>query len=101
MTKKMADVISELLNRRGYARVRADAAYADAWSEAAGEQMARYTRPGNLRRGVLEVLVANSTLMQELTFQKQAILNRLARRTERASTAATSPNKTLSKNDVR
>ncbi|HWC89656.1 MAG TPA: DUF721 domain-containing protein [Pirellulales bacterium] len=78
MTKKMADVLSELLTRRGYARPAAEAAYADAWHQAAGEQIARYTRPGNVRRGVLEVRVANSTLMQELTFQKQAILNRLA-----------------------
>jgi len=79
MTKKMADVLSELLTRRGYARAQAGAAYADIWHEAAGELVARYTRPGVVRRGVLEVLVANSTLMQELTFQKPAILKRLAR----------------------
>ncbi|HEX4150125.1 MAG TPA: DUF721 domain-containing protein [Pirellulales bacterium] len=79
MTKKMADVLSELLTRRGYARAQAGTAYVDAWHTAAGELVSRYTRPGNVRRGVLEVLVANSTLMQELTFQKQTILNQLAR----------------------
>jgi predicted nucleic acid-binding Zn ribbon protein len=78
MTKKMADVLAELLTRRGYARVQATANYADAWREAAGEMLARYTRAGTVRRGVLEVVVANSTLVQEITFQKQAILARLA-----------------------
>ena len=35
------------------------------------------TRPGNIRRGVLEVFVANSTLLQELAFQKTQLLERL------------------------
>jgi predicted nucleic acid-binding Zn ribbon protein len=78
MTKKMADVLAELLSRRGYARVQATANYAEAWREAAGEMLARYTRAGTVRRGVLEVIVANSTLVQEITFQKQDILTRLA-----------------------
>lgn len=76
--KKIADVMSELLTRRGYARVQAAASYDDAWREAAGEQMARYTRVVQIRRGVVEVIVANSTLVQELTFQKRAILKQLA-----------------------
>jgi predicted nucleic acid-binding Zn ribbon protein len=77
--KKMADVLSELLTRKGYARVRATASYAEAWAEAAGEMVARYTRVGAVRRGVLEVTVANSTLVQELTFQKRTILDALNR----------------------
>ena len=47
------------------------AAYDAAWREAAGPLAAKYTRPGQLRRGTLEVVVANSTLVQELGFQKQ------------------------------
>lgn len=78
MTKKLADVMAELLTRRGYARVQATANYAEAWREAAGELLARYSRAGTVRRGTLEVIVANSTLVQEVTFQKQAILARLA-----------------------
>ena len=77
--KKMADVLSELLMRKGYARVHATASYAEAWAEAAGETTARYTRVGALRRGVLEVTVANSTLVQELTFQKRPIVDALNR----------------------
>ena len=38
----------------------------------------KYTRVGLLRRGTLEVVVANSTLVQELGFQKRMLLRKLA-----------------------
>ena len=75
----IGNVLSELMSRRGYARIQGAAAYDVAWSEAAGPLAAKYTRPGQVRRGTLEVVVANSTLMQELGFQKQDLLNALAR----------------------
>lgn len=77
-TKRIGDVLSELMSRRGYARVQASVLYSQAWQEAAGELLARYTRVGKVRRGSLELVVANSTWMQEITFEKQAILKRLA-----------------------
>ena len=40
--------------------------------------VAEYTRVGLLRRGTLEVVVANSTLVQELGFQKHMLLRKLA-----------------------
>ena len=67
-------VLSELMARRGYARVQSTAAYDAAWRRAAGPLAAEYTRVGLLRRGTLEVVVANSTLVQELGFQKHALL---------------------------
>jgi predicted nucleic acid-binding Zn ribbon protein len=76
----MADVLSELMARRGYARIRAAAAYEQAWHDVAGNLLAQYTRVGTLRRGALEIIVANSTLLQELTFQKADLLKRLAER---------------------
>lgn len=74
----IGEVLSEVMARRGYARVQSAAAYDDAWREAAGPLAANYSRPGTLRRGTLEVIVANSTLMQELGFQKHALLKSLA-----------------------
>jgi len=59
--------------------LQAGAAYEAAWSEAAGPLAAQYSRIGQLRRGTLEVVVANSTLIQELTFQKGGLLKSLAR----------------------
>jgi len=77
--QEIGGVVTELLARRGYARVQAAAAYETAWSEAAGPMVAKYTRLGALKRVTLVVVVANSTLMQELGFQKTALLESLAR----------------------
>jgi predicted nucleic acid-binding Zn ribbon protein len=73
----IANVLAQLLARRGYARQSAAASCEAAWREAVGQALARVTRPGNIRRGVLEVFVANSTLVQELAFQKTQLLDRL------------------------
>ena len=75
----IGNMLSELMARRGYARVQSAAAYDAAWREAAGPLAAEYTRVGPLRRGTLEVVVANSTLVQELGFQKAALLKSLAK----------------------
>lgn len=74
----IGDVLSKLMARRGYARVQSAGALGEAWRQAAGEKIAARTRATVVRRGVLEVLVANSTLAQELGFQKRAMVERLA-----------------------
>jgi predicted nucleic acid-binding Zn ribbon protein len=76
--KAIGDVLSELMSRRGFGRVQSAASYDAAWREAAGPLTAKYSRPGVLRRGTLEVIVAHSALVQELGFQKQALLKNLA-----------------------
>lgn len=73
----IAEVLAQLLARRGYARQTAAAGCEAAWREAAGPSLAKLTRAGNIRRGVLEVFVANSTLLQEVGFQKIQLLERL------------------------
>ena len=74
----IADILGELVARRGFARVRGQQHLEDAWRTAIGEPGAKYTRVGAVRRGTLEVLVANSVLLQELAgFQKQSLLKRL------------------------
>jgi len=70
----IGEVLSELMARRGYARVQSAEARETAWRGAAGPLAAEYTRVGPLRRGTLEIVVANSTLMQELGFRKDALL---------------------------
>ncbi len=76
--RPIADILSQLMARRGYARQMAASSYIEAWTAAVGEKLVKFTRPGQIRRNVLEVIVANSTMMQELTFQKAAILEKLA-----------------------
>src|SRR5262245_36134409 len=71
--KKIADVLAQLITARGYGRFQSDANLTSAWHRVAGETIAEYTRPGRIRRGTLEVTTTNSTVVQELTFQKQQI----------------------------
>jgi hypothetical protein len=75
--QRIADVLSELMARRGYARVQSAAAYDEAWRKAAGDLAGKHTRVGSLKRGTLEVVVTNSVLVQELMFQKAALLKTL------------------------
>lgn len=76
--QRLADAVAQLMARRGYARVQATVELDDVWNSAAGKTLAAGSRPGNLRRGVLEVTVANSAVMQELEFMKRKILKELS-----------------------
>ena len=77
--KKIGDVLAQLITLRGYGRFQATAELAAVWQAAAGEALARSSRAGQVRRGRLEVTVTNSTVVQELTFQKEHILAELGR----------------------
>lgn len=78
--KKMGDLVAQLLARRGYAQQTIAADLAAAWLAAVGEQIASQTRVGTVRRGTLEVVVANSAISQELTFRKTQLLTDLTAR---------------------
>jgi predicted nucleic acid-binding Zn ribbon protein len=75
--KTIGDVLAQLITARGYGRVQANEDFTAAWQAAVGESIARYSRPGRLRRGVLEITVSNSMMVQELTFQKQEVIAKL------------------------
>jgi predicted nucleic acid-binding Zn ribbon protein len=70
----IGNILSELMARRGFARIQSTEVLETAWRQAAGPLAAQYTRVGPIRRGVLEIIVANSTLVQELGYQKHDIL---------------------------
>jgi predicted nucleic acid-binding Zn ribbon protein len=75
--QQMGAILSELMARRGFARVQSAMALEAAWEEAAGELFGRHSRVGAIRRGKLEITVASSTLAQELTFRKPMLLDAL------------------------
>ena len=75
--QSMGAILTELMARGGFARIQSTAALEAAWQEAAGEALGEHTRAGTIRRGKLEITVANSTVAQELTFRKPAILETL------------------------
>ncbi len=75
--QSIANVLAELMARRGFARTRSAQDLEKAWRDAAGP-LSPYTRVGAVRRGKLEIVVANSTLIQELNFQKPTLVAALA-----------------------
>jgi predicted nucleic acid-binding Zn ribbon protein len=77
--KRISSVINQLMTRRGYARLQASTQWDMAWREAVGDRLAKHSRTGNVRRGVLDIFVRNSAVVQELTFCKQRLIKQLAR----------------------
>ena len=77
--KPVRDVLSQLLAKRGYAQVQTAACCDAAWQQAVGQKLAADSRPGNVKRGVLEVLVRNSVTLQELGFVKVKAVRVLAK----------------------
>lgn len=79
--KPVREALSQLLSKRGYAQIQTASTCEAAWREAVGPKMAADTRPGNVKRGVLEVLARNAAVTSELGFLKSKIvktLNKLA-----------------------
>ncbi len=76
--RPLSDILGELFTVRGYGRLRARQELEDAWKRAVGEPYCRQTRLGEVRRGVLNVTVAHSTLLEELSaFRKPSLLKAL------------------------
>ncbi len=72
--QRVAEVVSRLLTKRGYTNVQAKSELESVWQAAAGPTIAKHTRPGSISRGTWEILVRNSSLIQELSFQQTQIL---------------------------
>jgi predicted nucleic acid-binding Zn ribbon protein len=73
--RPLSEILGELFTVRGYGRLSARQELEDAWNAAVGEPSCRQTRLGEVRRGVLIVTVAHSTLLEELAaFRKPALL---------------------------
>jgi predicted nucleic acid-binding Zn ribbon protein len=73
--RPLSEVLGDLFTMRGYGRLFARQELEDAWNAAVGASCCRQTRLGEVRRGVLNVTVAHSTLLEELAaFRKPALL---------------------------
>lgn len=75
--RPIRDVLTELMNRRGFARIQNRRSRDAAWREVVGPVLAEHSRLGNARRGTLEITVSNPVIAQEMTYQKTEILTRL------------------------
>ena len=77
----LGEILSRLFTARGWGRRQGQLHLEQAWNEVAGPDIAAQTRVNGLRRGVLEILVGNSVLMQELAhYHKRRLLEDLRRR---------------------
>jgi hypothetical protein len=77
----LGEILSRLFTARGWGRRQGRLRLEQAWVEAAGGDVAPHTRVGALRRGILEVEVANAVLLQELAhYHKRRLLEQLRSR---------------------
>lgn len=74
----LREVLSRLMVARGWGRRQGRMHLENAWAEAVNPEHAKCTRLLGLRRGILEVEVANSAALQELAhFYKRSLLKKL------------------------
>ena len=74
----LSDVLGKLFVARGWGRKSERGRLEEAWTEAVGPEANPHTRVMALKRGVLEVEVRSSVLMQEMAqFRKRALLTAL------------------------
>jgi len=79
--EKLTDILGRLFVARGWGRRQGRLHLEQAWEESVSEKYKKTSRVSGLRRGVLEVEVANSVLLQELAhFHKRKLLQELRRR---------------------
>lgn len=75
--QRIGETLSVLMARRGYAQLAAAGERDEAWKSAAGERLAAHSRIGSVRGGVVEITVGNSAVLQELTFRKRELVERI------------------------
>lgn len=75
--KKTADLLGQLMARKGYNQIESQDELGQQWMELVGETYGSKTRVGVLRSGVLEVLVDSSAARQQLEFEKRKLVKQL------------------------
>jgi hypothetical protein len=78
--KKPANIISQLMARKGYCQTQSANELSEVWQQAVGDKWKNKTKAGNVNRGVLEVFVANAAVNQKIGFEKRKILAALKQR---------------------
>jgi predicted nucleic acid-binding Zn ribbon protein len=79
--EKLGEILSRLFAARGWGRRHERLRLEETWAEIVGPRASGHTRVGVLRRGVLEIVVDSSVLLQELAhFQKRQLLEQLRAR---------------------
>ncbi|QEG32744.1 DUF721 domain-containing protein [Bythopirellula goksoeyrii] len=72
--RKIGSLLADLVRSRGYAQISVSEIQEKAWQTVVGTELATVTQFAKLSRGTMQVVVANSLVMQELTFRKEQLL---------------------------
>ncbi len=78
--RKPADILGQLMARKGYVQTETADELESAWKKIVGEKWSSRTKLGNIRNGVLEILVNSSVANQQIGFQKKRFLKELQKR---------------------
>ena len=78
----IGNIVADLLSRRGLGRPQATTELEAIWGEVVGDAISPMTHCGNINRQQLNVIVTNSTVMQELVFRKQELVKAFNKKTE-------------------
>ena len=82
--KRVGNLINDIITRRGIAAEQSNQVLQSAWDAAVGMNLANQTRIGSLRRGVLEIVVDNSSLLQLVSFDQDRLLEQLNQQLRKA-----------------
>jgi predicted nucleic acid-binding Zn ribbon protein len=77
LPKQAARWVSQLIARRGIAETQSNSELETAWREIVGPALAEQTRVGAIRRGVCEITVENSALLQQISFRQRDFLTQI------------------------
>lgn len=75
--KSAKNLVTRLMARKGYNQQQSTNELSEAWDLVAADQWRNQTQVGNIRRGILEVIVTTSALNQRLEFEKKRLLAEL------------------------
>jgi predicted nucleic acid-binding Zn ribbon protein len=78
--KRLGQLLAQSFARNGVAQESVAAEIVETWRAIVDPKLVPHTRVGRVRRGVLEVTVANSGMMQELAFCQAKLAAQLAER---------------------
>ncbi len=77
---RLKDGLAKLVGQRGYGFSLTAEACEKAWIETVGERFSMKTQVGPLRRRILEITVADSVSLQELSFSRISMLESLQKK---------------------
>ena len=77
MPKTAARWMNQIVAHWGIAETQSAGELDAAWREVAGETLSDRTRVGSVCRGVCEITVENSSLLQQIVFQQRELLRQM------------------------